>query len=225
MRARASPNALTGQRVGAQVGEAAVVIEARGLLQVFEHARHATGLEACLGQHRETHAVGLALHVARKIQLSLDGGGLPTINQRLCGRRVAAGRQDAQHHRGHAHPRVARLLPHHAGNVPLGHVRQLVRQHRGQLVGCRGHRHQTQVDADVAPRQRKRVHRLVSHQERLPGVTVLQIRADLSPLPGRAQQVAPQRLHVLQQQGIVDHGWVAADGTHDAVTQSTLGPS
>ncbi len=102
-------------------------------------------------------------------------------------------------------------------------MRQLMRQHRGQLVCAGGHRHQTEVDPDVAAGQCKRVHRLVAHQERLPGVAVFQIGADLATLARGAQQLAPQRLQVLQHQRVVDHRRVTANGPHDAITQSTLG--
>ena len=70
-------DAFGGQRVRAQVGEAAAVVQARGGVQALEHLRHAADGVAAVGQHREAHAVGLALHVAREVELRLHARGLP----------------------------------------------------------------------------------------------------------------------------------------------------
>ena len=92
----------------------------------------------------EADAVGLALHVAREVELALD-------RRRLRRRRSprwrastllrAAGGEHAEDHRGHADQRLLLAVGDAARDVALRDVRQLVRQHRGQFVArCRSAR-------------------------------------------------------------------------------------
>ena len=102
--------ALRGQRVAAQIRPAAVVVDAVGLLQLVEHAHKTLGCEARWLHQPHAHTVGLALHVARKIELVLQGQRLAAHHQRLRGARVLAGRQRAQHHRAQQQRRLPALL-------------------------------------------------------------------------------------------------------------------
>jgi len=96
--------------VAAQIRPAAVVVDAVGLLQLVEHAHKTLGCEARWLHQPHAHTVGLALHVARKIELVLHGQRLPAHHQRLRGARVLAGRQRAQHHRAQQQRRLPALL-------------------------------------------------------------------------------------------------------------------
>ena len=158
--------------MGAQVGKAAAVIEAVGLLQLLKHAHKTLGCKTGLRHHAKANAVGLALHVTREIELALHRCGLPAGNQGvgcLAIGRAFAGRQNAQNHGAH-HPRRLRALVRHvAGDVALGYVAQLVAQHRGQFVAVAHHPHQPQMHAKVAPGQGKSVDRAVAPEQQFPG--------------------------------------------------------
>ena len=164
-------DALHRQRVAAQVGEGTVVVHAVGGFQLLEHAGHARGCVAGIGEHAEADTIGLTLHVARVVQLALHGGGLRADHRRLRGIGVAglAGGQHAQDQPGQAEQRGALRVDDAACDVPLRDVRQLVRQHRGQLVARRGDGDQPEVHADKTAGQCKGVDAAVAHQEDLEG--------------------------------------------------------
>jgi hypothetical protein len=218
-------DAVHGQRVAAQVGEAVVVVQPRGHVQPFEHAGHAGRRIARRGQHAEADTVGLAFHVAREVQLALDGRRLAAHDGGVGGVDVVgpAGRQDAQQQRGHGHHRGVLLRRDAACDVPLRDVRQLVRQHRGQLVGGGRQRDQAQVHAHVAAGQRKGVHAAVAHEERLPGEGAVDLAVDVAELARGRHQRVPQRLQVFLQHGVVQEGRVAPAFAHDLVAQAAFG--
>ena len=168
-------NALRGQRVAAQVGPVAVVVDAAGGLQLLEHADKALRRVAGLRHDAVADAVGLALHVAREVELLLNHRRLPAHRQRGAGLRVLAGGNGAQHHRGDHPRRLAALLAEQARNVALRDVRHLVRQHRSQLVARGDGAHQPQVQAEIAARQREGVDGAVAPQQHLPGVALVQL--------------------------------------------------
>ena len=210
-------DAVDRQWVAAQIGQAAVVIEPARLVELVEHAGHADGRKTGFAHQREAGSVGFALHVARKIELGLDHRRLATNDRRL--RRVGAGgaarHQQAQQHRRHAQRAAARVGGHAARDVAPRDVRQLMRQHRGQLVGCGGQRHQPQVNADKSAGQRKGVDRAVAHQEGLVGEQLFGVGADVTARPGCLHQRLPQRLQVVEQLRVVDVVGVAPDLAHD----------
>ena len=154
--------ALSGQRVRAQVRVRAAVVQARSLLQLFKHSRRATGVKPAAGHDAKANPVGLALHVARKIKLRLRRQRLPASHQRVGRLRVFARRQRAQNHCANHPRRRARLLGDKPRNVPLRDVAHLVAQHRRQLVGAAHNANQAQMHAEVAARQCKRVHAAVA---------------------------------------------------------------
>ena len=150
-------DALVGHGVAAQVGKRAVVIQTRGLLQFLKHGDKALWLKTRARHDPIADAVGLTLHVARKVQLTLHGCGRATHHDGVgsthaAGRGCSAGSEHAQDHGGHHHRTLPSLLGHHAGNVALGHVAEFVRQHRGQFIGAGHRRNQTQMDAQVPAR-------------------------------------------------------------------------
>mmetsp|Transcript_4778 Transcript_4778/g.16841 ORF Transcript_4778/g.16841 Transcript_4778/m.16841 type:complete len:461 (+) Transcript_4778:920-2302(+) len=217
-------DALTGQRVGAQIGVGAVVHQVIGLLHALEHADHAAAGEAGFDQHIEAHAVGFTLHIARKVQRQLGGACLARDDAGLRHLGVATRRrQDAQQQAGdgdHAGLGVAGDAP---CDVALGDVRQLVGQHRGQLVTRHGHLDQAQVGAHKAARQREGVDALVAHQERLPGKAGLGFIADVPELARRSDQGRPDALQVLLQQRVQHVVGVDADLAHHLIAQPALG--
>ena len=215
-------DSLGGQRVAAQVGPVAVVVDARGALELFEHADEALAVEAGLHQDAVADAVGLALHVAREVQLLLDHRRLPAHGQRGAGLRVLAGGDHAGHQGRHHQRRLALFLPQQARDVALRDVRQLVRQHRGQLGARADHAHQPQVQAEVTARQRKGVDAAVAPQQHAPGVALVQLGRQLAARAGAVQQRAPQAVDVFADDGVVDVVRVAVQLADDGVAQLAL---
>ena len=215
-------NAVHRQRVAAQVREAAVVIEARGDVELFKHRGHAGWRIAGVCQHAVADAVGFAFDVARKVQLALDGRRLPAHDGGVGGVDVAAaaGREDAEQegrNRDHRSPLLRRDA---ARDVALRDVRELVRQHRSQLVASACQRHQPQVHANVAARQRKGVHAAVAHQEGFPGEGLVGFCIDVAARAGGGHQRVPQLLQVFQQHGVVQILRVTPAFAHDLFAQA-----
>ena len=212
--------------MGAQVGKAAAVIESVGLLQLFEHAHKALGRKPRLRHHAKADPVGLALHVARKVELALHRRRLPAHDQSVGTLAVAgalASGQDAQNHGAHHPWRLGALLRHIARNVALGNVAELVAQHRGQLVARADNAHQPQMHAKVAPRQGEGVDRAVAPEQHLPGKGVDQLGRHLAARYGRRQQRLPDALQVLHGDRVVHVIGVAVEAAGNAVAQAPLG--
>ena len=183
--------------MAAQVGVSAVVVQPGRLLQLVKHRHKALRLKPRLRHHAKAHAVCLALHFSRKIELVLHCYRLATHHQGAACIRAFAGRQRAQHH-GANHPGcLLVLLGHQAGNVALGDVAQLMPQHRGQLVAAGHHRNQTQVHAQVAAGHGKGIHRAVLAQHDFPGKALVQFRRQITPQTSRRHQGLPNALHIL----------------------------
>ena len=133
------------------------------------------------------------------------------------------GRQHAQHHGPHQPGHLLVLLGHHAGDVPLGHVAEFMRQHRGQLVRC-GHRgDQPQVDTKVTARQRKRIHGAVSDRHQLPGKTLVQVSGHIAPGLRSSEQGLPDGRQVINQHRVIQKIGVAVNLLRNAVSQLSLG--
>ncbi|MNV36108.1 hypothetical protein D3C71_1275730 [compost metagenome] len=216
-------HALGGQRVAAQIWPRTVVVEPVGLLELVEHADKALRCKPGGGHQAIANAVRLALHVARKVQLVLHGQRLPPHHQRLRGARILAGRQRAQNHRPQQQGRLLALLGDEARDVALGDVAELVGQHRGQLVAGGNDPDQAKVHAQIAARQRKRVHRAVAPQQDLPREALIQLWRELPTRLGGSHQRAPDTLHIVGNDGVVDVVGVSVKFADDAVTQATLG--
>ena len=215
-------HALRGQRMAAQIGPAAVVIEPIGLLQLVEHGDKALRRKARRRHQAITHAIGLALHVAREVQLVLHGQRLAAHHHRHGGIGAAAGGQGAQDHRSDHQRRLLALLGNEPRNVALRDVAQLMRQHRRQLVARADHSDQSQVHSQIAAGQRKGVDRAVPPQQDLPGKALFQLVRQLAPRARRIDQVLPDAFHILLQYRIVDVVRIAVQRADDAVTQAPL---
>ena len=218
-------DALGGQRMAAQVGEIAAVIEPVGHLQLFKHADKTFGRKAGGRAHAKADTVGLALHVAREVELALDGRRLPADDHGVgrVGAIAFGGRQHAQNH-GANHPRLlGALLADIARNMALGDVAELMPEHRGQLIAAGNDGHQPQMQPELAARQRKRVHRAVARQQDIPGIELLHVRAQIAAGAGGVQQGLPNALHIAGDDRIVHIVGIAVQAAGNTVAQAALG--
>ena len=142
---------LAAQRVRAQVSHRAVFVEPPGLLQALEKGGHAAHVEAGLAQGVEAEAVGLALEVARVVELRLDAGRLPGQRSAHGHVRIAARRQNGHGQRQHGGQLRLPGLVHQSRQMVLADVGNLVGQHRSELRFAAGSQDQTGVHADIAP--------------------------------------------------------------------------
>jgi hypothetical protein len=135
---------------------------------------------------------------------------------------VLAGRQNTQHHGAQQPRRLLALARHHAGNVALGDMAELVRQHRRQFIAAAHHPHQPQMQAKVGTGQGKGIDRAVAAQQNLPGVGLVELRGQLAALAGRRQQRLPDALHVFHEDRIVHIVRVAVQLAGNAVAQARV---
>ena len=213
------------QRVAAQVREVAAVGETLRCIHALKHFRHADDVEAGAAQHAVAQAVGLALHLAREIQLPLDGRRLPARDGRVrnVGRGAAAGREHAQEDRCQPDHRSAAARCDAARDVPLRDVRQLVRHHRRELVARGGDGNQPEVHADITARQSKCIHAALGEQKGLPRKRTVGIGVDVAAFACGGHQRCPDRLQVVQQHRVVQVGRVAPAFAHDLLADALFG--
>ena len=216
-------NTLGGQRVAAQVGEGAVVVDARGVLQLLEHAHKTLAGVPGLRHDAVPHTVGLTLHVARKIELVLRRHGLPAHHQRVGRVGAFAGGQCAQDHCANQPRRLAALLRHQPRDMALGDVAHFMGQHRREFVPAADHTNQAQVHTHVTTGQRKRVDAAVLAQQDLPRKPLLQLGRQLAARAGSGHQGLPDVLHIFDQHRVVDVVRVAVQLAGNTVTQTALG--
>ncbi len=210
-------DALTGQRVGLQVGRDGVAVRPAGRLQALEESHHAGRVEAGRAHDLEADAVGLALGVAAEIELTLDGQAL-AAHEHAHGRVAARlGRQRRQHDGRQRDQRVLALLAQRTGDVALHHVADLVAQHGGQLGLALGRQQQGRVDGDEAARQREGVELGIAHGEEIIVEAGLAARAG----PRFHQRVA-ELIQVFEDGRIVEEIVVAPDVAHDFLAQLAL---
>ena len=132
---------------------------ARRALQPLEKHRHRAHVEAGRRKQTEPEAVGLALEVARVVDLRLHRPGLRRHHRALREVRPRTRREHRQHHRGHGRDRELLLRADQARDMALGDVRDLVREHRREFrLRLRGEQ-QPGIHADEAAGQRERVDR------------------------------------------------------------------
>ena len=208
--------------MAAQIRPRPVVVQAVGLLQLVEHGDKALRRKTRRRHQPIANAVGLALHVARKIELVLHQQGRPANHQRLRRRRAFAGRQRAQHHGAQHQRRLAPLVAHQAGNMALRYMAQLMRQHRSEFVAATDHAHQPQMHAQITARQRKGVHRAVAPQQHLPSKALVQIGRKLAARTRRRQQRLPQVVDIFIEHRVIDVVRVAVQLADDAVAQAAF---
>ena len=106
--------------------------------------------------------------------------------------------------------------------MALRDVRQLVREHGGQLVARRRHGNQPKVDADEAARQRERIDAAFTDQEQLERITQVDVGANLAAQARGRKQRLPDRLQVLDQDRVVQVVGVTADLAHDLLADLAL---
>ena len=215
-------HALGGQRVAAQIGPAAVVVQAAGMLKLGKHADGALRGKACRGQQAVANAVSFAFHAARKTQLVLNGRCLAPQNQCISGIRAFAGSQRTQNHPGDQQWRALFLFANHACNVALGDVGQLVCHDGGQLIAAGYRTDQAQMHAQITTGQGKGVDAFIATQQNLPGKTLFQLWRHVSTCLGRLYQRLPDAHHISLQLRIVNVVRVAVQRADDAVPQAAL---
>ncbi len=126
-------DALGGQGVGAQIGGSVVLIDAAELLQATEEGSHVPNVEAGPIEQLQAEAIGLALEVARVVELVLDRRALAGDGGAHGHVRIAAGREDGDREREQRGHLALILSAHHACHVALRDMGDLVGEHRGQF--------------------------------------------------------------------------------------------
>ena len=207
----------------AKIRKTSVVVQSRCLLQLVKHGDKSLRLETGLGQHTQTDAVGFTLHVTREVQLALHCKGLAAGDYRVSRFRALAGGERAKNHGADQQRSLPVLLGHHARDMALSHMAELVRQNRSQFILVRRHAKQAQVQTEPAPRQRESVDGPVLAEQHLPGKTFIQFGCEIAALASGRQQRLPDALHVLNQQWIVDVIGIAEQLASDALSQLALG--
>ncbi len=162
-------DALDRQRVGPQVGRGRAFVQARALLQPAEERLQAAPVEAGVHQGDEADAIGLALGVAREVELLLDRGRLPThdrgLRQVAARRSAGARREYRQQQRADLDRHGVLLRGQHARDVTLRDVADFVCDHARQLGLRLGRDDEARMDADEAAGQRERVEHRIAHEE------------------------------------------------------------
>ena len=179
----------------------------------LEERRHGARVVAGIGERLQADAVGVALEFARVGKLRR---GRARLHRGRRAAREIGPRAPEQHRRGEGgeHGQLhLLLLPEHAGDVTLRHVRNLVREHRSELrLGLRGLQ-QAGVHADEAAGKRERVDRHVAHAEEL----------EIVPRAGHGLgEARAQRSQVLGKLRVVDELRIAAHLAHDALAEAAL---
>ena len=215
-------DALGGKRVAAQPGPAAVVVQAVGCLQLVKHRDKALRRKAGGLHQREADAIGLALHVAREVELRLRGQRLPAHHQRLPGIGAVPGDDGAQDQRAHHQRRHAFVLRNQARDVALRDVAEFVRQHGCQLVWRIDHRQQPELQAEEAARQRKGIDRAVADQEDFPGEALMHLRRHFAARQRRLDEPIQNALRIFLNGRVLHVAGVAVDLCHDALTELAL---
>ncbi|CFO94213.1 Uncharacterised protein [Bordetella pertussis] len=205
-------------RQGVSTGPCAAAhafVQARRIHQAREHLGHAVGVVAGLGKHLQPGAVGFALGIARKTQLTIDRRRLAERGHPHGEVASAAGqrRQQGAGQAGQHHHAVLVLLRHPPGDMALGNVADFVRQHRRQFRFARRGHDEARVDADIPARHRESVDFRIAHAEHL------DVRRGAW---SERSQLAPHGGQVLAQFGIVDIGGVPPALGHDGVAQLAL---
>jgi hypothetical protein len=107
--------------------------------------------------------------------------------------------------------------------LALAQVRELVGEHRGQLVTASGDADQAQVHPHAPARQCEGIEAAVAQQEDVPGEGLVDVGLDVAAPARRGHQGLPQGLHVVEQQRVVQPSRVAPQLLHDLFAVAALG--
>ena len=121
--------------------------------------------------------------------------------------------QDRGEHRGHRDDAHVLVVVYRARDVPLRHMRDLVREHAGEFVLVVRSEKEPGVHADEPARQGERVDLFVLDEEEVE-LEVAVVRA--------ARELAAERTDVLREQGIVDDDARVAQLEHHAAAELRL---
>ena len=154
------------------------------LLDLVEEASHSVWIEARRRQHVHADPIGLGFVRAREVDRMLLGEALRARDHAGEGVAPHVGRraeQDRGEHRGHRDDAHVLVVVHRACDVPLRHVRDLVREHSGELVLVVRREQQAGVHADIAAGQRERVDLVLFDEEEVKlEIAVVRVARDLA---------------------------------------------
>ena len=174
-------DAVGGDRVGAQELRHLDACEAGAAPEDLEEVGHRVRVEPRVGEQRDADAVGLVFIGAGEVDLLLHRGALRDRDTGLHGI-AGAGRhsdQDGGDERGGGGDALATPRLDGACDMPLGDMRDLVREHARELRLVRGGGDETLVEADEAPGQREGVDaRVAHHEEPEPPLQIGHLRGD-----------------------------------------------
>ena len=184
-------------------------MQARAPADGLEEIRHAVGIEA--GGREEAHAdaIGLGFVGAREIDLLLHGRALRhgDAAERGVTRAGGGADQDGGENGRHRRDALPALRAHAARDVTLRDVRDLVRQHAGELRFVARGEHQAVVHADEAAGQREGIDGVVAHEEELE--TLRRIAR------GLRDDARAERLQIFRGLGVFDDLAFVAQLAHD----------
>ena len=96
-------------------------------------------------------------------------------------------------------------------------------QHRRQFIPAGHHANQSQMQSEVAPRQREGIDRPIPPEKDFPGKALVEFGREFATRPGRLQQRLPDRLDVFAQNGVVNVVGIPVELPHDTLTEPALG--
>ena len=210
-------HSLDGERMGGEVGGGGRFVEAVARMEALEEALHALGVEACVVEGLQTHAVGLSFGVSRVVELGLDHGGLGAhgdgrggvtarISARSCG-------ENGQKHGTDCEGHVPLLGLDHARDVALGDVADFMAHDACKLAFVLSVDDGARVHGDVAARKREGVERCVpdGKEEELVGVGVRV-----------ADELVAEPVEVFARFGVRHVGGVGSNLPHDLRAESVF---
>ena len=103
--------------------------------------------------------------------------------------------------------------------MALRYMTEFMPQHRGQLVAAAHHCQQTQMNAEIPPRQGESVDRAVSSEHQFPGKALAQFTGEVTTPACSRQQWLPDALHIVGQYRVINVVRIAVDLTRNPVAQ------
>ncbi len=159
-------DAFGSERVGAQVTGCVAFQQLRRFLQTLEEQRHRVRVEAGLLQQVDADAVCFFFMLAGEVELALHHAALRADDAGLRRIGIAACSQDGDRDSGHRRQGVIFLSGHHARQMMLGDVRDLVAQYGCEFRFALCQQDQSRVDADESAGHGEGVDRaIIDHEE------------------------------------------------------------
>jgi len=200
------------QRVCPQIRGSRRLIDPAGTLDPLKKTHQSLRIKACTVQRVKANAVSLALGIPRERKHPVLAKLLPERHEASGRLRVRARRERSQYQSNQLGDARVAAPCKHPGDMPLGHMADLMRQHTGKLrfafSGC----DQPRMNANEAPREGKGVETAVAHQKEL----------EVLGAAARSHQAAAEILEVGRNIWILLGCWRIAQIAHDAFTEPPL---